>query len=53
MNSDMVWPLGKKAAIGILAISVLVGCVDFIDRLIISSLYPYLKEAYNLTDTEL
>ena len=51
-NAD-VWPLGKNAAMGALAVAVLLGVFDFGDRMIISSVFPYLKDAYSLSDAQL
>ncbi len=51
--STTIWPIGKKAAFGTLAVAMLLGLFDYADRLIISSLFPYLKGAYGITDTQL
>ncbi len=53
MNQEKQWPLGKNAAMGALVVAVLLGVFDFSDRMIISSIFPHLKEAYAVTDTQL
>lgn len=51
--SGVYWPLGKKEAFYTLVIVILVNAIDHIDRLILTSLFPYLKDAFQLTDSQL
>lgn len=48
-----VWPVGKKAALFTLFLSVLFAVLDFMDRQVLAGLFPYLKAEYRLTDTQL
>ncbi len=47
------WPVGKKAAMFTLVLCVLFAILDFMDRQVLAALFPYLKEEYHLTDTQL
>ena len=51
--TEDVWPIGKKSAYFTLIICMVLGVFDLMDRLIIVSLFPYLKAEYTLSDTQL
>lgn len=47
------WPVGKKAAVTSAGIIFLLGLMDYMDRQIVAALFPFLKEAWGLSDTQL
>lgn len=50
---DDVWPIGKKKAYYTLFVVLLLGILDFVDRQVLVSLFPYLKTEFQLSDTQL
>lgn len=50
---DHVWPIKKSQAYFTLAVIALLGLLDFVDRQVMAALFPYLKDAYELSDTQL
>lgn len=48
-----VWPIDKKSAFWTLALSMMFLLLDFMDRQILAGLFPYIKEDFQLTDTQL
>ena len=51
--SEEEWPIGRKAAIFSCSIVFLLGVFDFIDRQVVASLLPYIKDEWSLSDTQL
>lgn len=49
---DSIWPVGKKAAILTAIIAFGLGLFDFVDRQILASILPFLKEEWALTDSQ-
>lgn len=47
------WPVGKKAAYFTCFVAFLLGMFDLIDRMVMASLFPYLKAEYALSDAQL
>ena len=50
---NSAWPVGKKSAFFALVIIMLLGMLDFADRQVMAALFPYLKEEYALSDSQL
>lgn len=53
MTCEEDWPVGKKAAFFTLTVIILLAIIDFMDRQIVASLLPYIKEEYGATDSQL
>lgn len=49
---DDVWPVGKKTAILTAVVAFGLGLFDFVDRQILASIIPFLKEEWGLTDAQ-
>lgn len=52
-EDKLIWPVGKKAAFFTLALSCLFCILDFMDRQVLASLFPYLKKDMGFTDAQL
>lgn len=50
---DDVWPIEKKYALFTAAVIFLLGMFDLISRQVIVSLFPHIKEAFDLSDKQL
>lgn len=50
---DEVWPIGKKAALYSCLIVFCLGAFDFIDRQVLAALLPYIKNEWQVSDTQL
>ena len=48
-----IWPAGRKAAFFTIFIIFSSGLLDYTDRMIVASLFPFLKEAWGLSDAQL
>ncbi len=48
-----VWPIDKRYALFTAAIIFLIGMFDLVDRQVIASLFPHLKEEFSLSDKQL
>lgn len=56
LNGDAnkeIWPIGKKAAFFTLALSCAFCILDFCDRQVLASLFPYLKKDMGFSDSQL
>lgn len=53
LNCEDEWPVGRKAAFFTLTIIVALSVLDFVDRMVVSALLPYIKEEYGASDAEL
>ncbi len=51
-EEKVVWPVGKKTAMFTVSIVFLLALFDIIDRQILASLLPYIRDEWNLTDLE-
>lgn len=51
-SPDNIWPVGKKTAIITTIIAFGLGLFDFIDRQVLASVLPFIKEEWALTDAQ-
>lgn len=51
-QEKVVWPVGKKTAMFTVSIVFVLALFDMIDRQILASLLPYIRDEWNLTDVE-
>lgn len=49
---DDVWPVGKKAALFTSVVAFGLGLFDFIDRQVMAAILPFLKEEWDISDTQ-